>query len=313
MRSLRTAKILTTAFALALVGAACQPQPGATNTNATNTTNANANATNSTGATNANDTGAATATFSTREPEQYQATLVITTAATNKGQAMNLPTMQVARSGDNRRYSISNLPAIGEVVFLDRADKRYVVLPTRKQYLELGAGTTGFDVRSLTPAQMVDRLKNQPGVERVGDDTVNGRSVTKFRYATAGHTATQAGDVRADNYVYVDKDTGLPIKVETAVQSSGNVAGASQGQLVAEMRDLTTTVDPTLFDLPQGYTQITQEQMKQYMQTLATVFQFVMQGMNNMNGGNGVNAGGGANTAPTTAPTSTASPAPTRP
>jgi hypothetical protein len=313
MRSLRTEKILIAALALALTVAACQP--GATNTNATNTTNTNANSTNTTSVTNANDATSSPTAFETREPSQYQATLVITTAATNKGQAMSLPTMQVARSGDNRRYSISNLPAIGEVVFLDRADKRYVVLPTRKQYLELGAGTTGFDVRSLTPAQMVDRLKNQPGVTRVGDDTVNGRSVIKYRYAAAGHTATQAGDVQAENYVYVDKDTGLPIKVETAVQSSGNVAGASQGHLVAELRDLTTTVDPTLFDPPQGYTQITQEQMKQYMQTLATVFQFVMQGMNNMGGGgsSGGNGSSGTTATPGSSPVGTASPAPTRP
>jgi hypothetical protein len=208
--------------------------------------------------------------------------------------------MQIARSGDNRRYTVSNVPSIGDVVFLDRADKRYLILPARKQYVELGADTTGFDVRSLTPAQMVDRLKSQPGVERVGDDTVNGRSVVKYHYASASHTTTTAGDVAGDTSIYVDKDTGLPIKFEGAAHSTGNVAGASQGRLVAELRDLKTTADATAFDLPQGYTQITKEQMKQYMQTVATVFQFIMQGMNNMNGG--------ATAAPTNSPGSTASP-----
>lgn len=310
MRSLHAEKLLTAAVALAIAGAACQPQPG--NTNAANTNAANMNATSATNA-NADPATAAANAFETREPNEYQATLVVTTATTNKGQAAaSLPNMQVARSGDNRRYSVSGLPAIGEVVFLDRADKRYIVLPSRKQYVEMGAGTTGFDVRSLTPAQMVDRLKGQPGVERVGEETVNGRSVIKYRYAAAGRTSTQAGDVRAENYVYVDKETGLPVKVETAVQSTGNVAGASQGQLVAEMRDLKTTVDPKLFDLPQGYSQISQEQMKQYMQTLATVFGFVMQGMGNLTGG-GAAPAATASPMTTASPATVASPAATRP
>jgi hypothetical protein len=305
MRSLHAKRFLLALLILAALGAACQPQPGATNT-----TNANANSMNTAAATNANNSNASSTAFETREPSEYQATLVITTAATDKGQAVNLPTMQIARSGDNRRYSISNLPAIGDIVFLDRADKRYLVLPTKKQYVELGAETTGFDVRSLTPAQMVDRMKNQPGVERVGDDTVNGRSVTKFRYAAAGHTTTQAGDVRAENYVYVDKDTGLPIKVETAAQSTGNVAGATQARFVAELRDLKTTVDPTLFDLPQGYTQITKEQIKQYMDIAATAFKFLMSNMNQPGG-----AGATTTSSPTNAPSPAtgASPAPTRP
>jgi hypothetical protein len=302
MRFPSNAELLTASLSLALFAAACQPQPGA-NTNAANTANANANS-NAAAVTNANDATSAPNAFESREPNEYQATLVITQAATNRGQAATLPNVLVARSGDNRRYSVSNLPVVGEVIFLDRADKRYVVLPTQKKYLELGAETTGFDVRSLTPAQMADRLKSQPGVQRVGDDTVNGRSVVKYRYAAAGHTSTAAGDVSGDSYIYVDKDTGLPIKFEGAAQSTGNVAGASQARLTAELRDLKTTVDPAAFDLPQGYAQITKEEMQRYMQTLVTAFQF-MQGMMNSNGG--------AAPATNPSPATTATPAPTQP
>lgn len=308
MRHFTTAKILTAALALALLTAACQPGADTNTTNASNTNATNSNSTNSTATTNANDATNAPNAFESREPAEYQATLVITQAATNKGQAMTVPNVVISRSGDNRRYSISNLPVIGEVVFLDRADKRYVVLPSQKKYLELGAETTGFDLRSLTPAQMADRLKSQPGVTRVGDDTVNGRAVVKYRYAAAGHTSTAAGDVSGDSFIYVDKDTGLPIKFEGAAQSTGNVAGASRGSLTAELRDLKTTVDPTTFDLPQGYAQITKEEMKQYMQTLATAFQF-MQGM--MNSQSGGAAPAASPTSATT--TTTASPAPSQP
>ncbi|MCA1814830.1 MAG: hypothetical protein LC746_00195, partial [Acidobacteria bacterium] len=169
MRYQQTGKLLTPALALALLATACQP---GTNTNTTNASNANA--ANINASSNANEMTSSPTAFETREPNEYTATLVITQAATNRGQAANVPTVQIARSGDNRRYDVTNLPVIGELVFLDRADKRYIVLPSRKQYLELGPGTTGFDVRSLTPAQMADQLKSRPGVTLVGDDTVNG-------------------------------------------------------------------------------------------------------------------------------------------
>ncbi|HEX8160492.1 MAG TPA: hypothetical protein VF538_01225 [Pyrinomonadaceae bacterium] len=306
MRSMHAEKLLTAALALALSGAACQPQPGAANANATNTNAANTNSSNTSAAANANDSTAAPNAFESREPSQYQATLVITQAATDRGQAISTPNIQIARSGDNRRYSISGLPAIGDVVFLDRADKRYLLLPTKKQYVELGRETTGFDVRSFTPAQMVDQMKSRPGVTRVGDDTVNGRSVVKYRYAAAGHTTTQAGDVRAENFIYVDKDTGLPIKVETFGQTTGNVAGASQARVVAELRDLTTTVDAASFELPQGYAQITKEQIQQYVSIAASAFKFLMSNMGQQ--------GGAPPTlvTPTTTPAGGASPSPTR-
>ncbi|MCA1631501.1 MAG: hypothetical protein LC785_13950 [Acidobacteria bacterium] len=303
MRTPHAQKLLTAALALAFLSAACQP--GATNTNATNLNAPNSNSTNAAGALNANDSSAAANAFETREPSQYQATLVITQAATDKGQAIQTPNIQIARSGDNRRYSISGLPAIGDVVFLDRADKRYLLLPTKKQYVELGPETTGFDVRSLTPAQMADRMKSQPGVERVGDDTVNGRSVVKYRYAAAGHTTTQAGDVRAENFIYVDKDTGLPIKVETYGQSTGNVAGASRAKVVAELRDLTTTVDAATFDLPQGYAQITKEQIQQYVSIAASAFKFLLSNM-------GQQGAAPSNPPTLVTPAGTASPSPTR-
>jgi hypothetical protein len=284
------------AFALAtlLAGAACQQ--GAvtveTNSNAT-TTNTNTTVT----TTNTNVNASTATTLETREPDRYRATVTFTVEATGK-QPAALPPLQVARDGDNRRYSI-NLPALGEVTFLDRADKRYLILAGRKQYVELGPQTTGFDVRSLTPGQMVAYLQKQPGVERVGDDTLNGRSVVKYRYAATAKTTTTAGDVHADNFIYVDKDTGLPLKVEGYGQATGNVQGVSSGRLVAEMRDLQMDVDPTLFDLPTGYAQITQEQIKQQMSALAALFQVVMSAMN---------AQANANASPAASPATTASP-----
>ncbi|PYS91950.1 MAG: hypothetical protein DMF64_10345 [Acidobacteria bacterium] len=298
MRIVPASKMLCGALALVCVlgGAACQQGAVTVETN-TNATNANA-----TTNTNATSSPTPSVTLAAREPERYRATLAFTVEAQGK-QPQALPPLQVARDGDNRRYAI-NLPAIGEAVFLDRADKRYLILTGRKQYVELNQQTTGFDVRSLTPGQMVARLQQQPGVQLVGDDQLNGRSVTKYRYSATAKTTTQAGDVHTDNFIYVDKDTGLPLRVEGYGQSTGNVQGVNSGRLVAEMKDISTDVDPTLFDLPTGYAQITQEQIKQQMVALAAIFQAVM---------STINAQANANApAPTTAsPAATsASPAP---
>ena len=288
--------------ALLLGGAACQ-QGGVvveTNSNATNSTTTTTTTTTNA---NTNATTTPTATLETREPERYRATMAFTVEATGK-QPAALPPVQVARDGDNRRYAI-NLPAVGEVVFLDRADKRYLILVGRKQYVELNAQTTGFDVRYLTPGQMVAHLQKQPGVERVGEETLNGRTVIKYRYAATAKTTTQAGDVHTDNFIFVDKDTGLPLRVEGYGQATGNVQGVSSGRLVAEMRDLTTdTVDPTLFELPTGYAQITQEQIKQQMQMLAGLFQA---GMSRLNAQTGAQTS--APPPPPASPTTGASPA----
>lgn len=284
MRIVPFAKTLGGALALAfaLAGAACQQDAVTVETN-TNATTTNANVTTTTTTTtnaNANDATAANtaATLNAREPDRYHATMTFTVEATGK-QPQALPAMQVARDGDNRRYAIT-LPAIGEVVFLDRADKRYLILTGRKQYVELNAQTTGFDLRSLTPGQMVAHLQKQAGVTLVGDEQLNGRAVVKYRYAPTVKTTTQAGEVHTDNYIYVDKETGLPLKVEGYGQATGNVQGMNSGRLVAELRDLSTTVDAAQFELPTGYAQITQEQIKQQMSVLASIFQAVMSTMN---------------------------------
>ncbi|MGH9944939.1 MAG: hypothetical protein ACRD9R_21530, partial [Pyrinomonadaceae bacterium] len=277
------AAAIVTACALLLAG--CQQQQQAPTT--TNTNNTNANATPMAGATanmNANgapETGAASEAgiIQAREPEKYRATLVFTQAETGGTQqkAVQLPSVQIARDGDKRRYAISSVPMLGEVVFVDRPDKRYLILPGRKQYVEVSE-MTGFNIRSLSPGQMVEQLQRQPGATRVGEETLNGREVVKYRFATNSQTGTQAGAVQTENFIYVDKETGLPLRIEGYGQSTGNVRGVSSGRIVAEMRDIQTEVEPTVFDLPQGYAQITQDQVKQQIQVIATLFQAFMGG-----------------------------------
>ena len=284
------------AILLAASGAACQ-QGGVTVETNSNAPAANSNA----AAANSNTSAAAeAATIEAKEPEQYRATLVFSGTAEGKSQAVQLP-VEVSRSGDNRRYSFNNLPMVGQIILLDRSDKRYLIIPSQKQYAELTPELLGFDFRSLTPAQIVAHLRRQQGVERVGEEDLNGRAVVRYRYAATAKTQSQAGDVHADSYFLVDKDTGLPVHAELTGQSTGNVQGVSRARLVADMQDIQTTVNAADFELPQGYRQLTPEEIKQKASALAGFLQFVLNSLQAQGA-----LGGGA--PPATGPTSAASP-----
>jgi hypothetical protein len=303
MHALNRAEILCGTLLLAALAAVAGCQ---TDTTVNTNTTANANTT-------MNANAAATpmmsaATIETREPEQYKATLIFSATAEGKSQALQLP-IEVARSGDNRRYAFNNIPVIGQVIFLDRADKRYLILPTRKQYAEITPELIGFDVRSLTPGQMVVMLQKQQGVERVGEEQRDGREVVKYRYAATTKTGSQAGDVATESFIYVDKETGLPLHADLSGQSSGNVQGVSRARLVADMRDIQTTVDPTLFDLPQGLTKLTEQEIKQQVAVIGQFLQFALGALNSQMGGAGAPAGGMTTMTPPPASGATASPA----
>jgi hypothetical protein len=253
-------------FALGLLSAACV-QGTNTNTGA-NTANMNAtpNATASTSP--AATTGAA---IEAREPDKYQAKLTLTAQTTGSGNNLSLPslTSEVARNGADHRLSLT-LPGGEQVVYLDRTDKRYIILPKRKQYAELTPASTGFDVpRMMTAGEAVDRLKNLQGYERVGEENVNGRTAIKYRYAGTSKTGTQAGDVQTESIVLIDKETGLPLRSETTSESQGgNVQGVTGLKLVTEMTDIKTDVDAAMFEVPQGYSKVSDQQVRQYVDSV---------------------------------------------
>ena len=296
MRALKLSGILGGTLLLALAGAACQPP--AANTNVVVNSNSNASSLNSNAATPVTSA----ATIETREPNEYQATLVFSATAEGKTQALRLP-IDVARSGDNRRYAFNNIPVIGQVIFLDRADKRYLIMPGRKQYAEITPELIGFDVRSLTPGQMVVLLQQQKGVERVGEEQRDGRTVVKYRYAATAKTGSQAGDVAAESFIYVDKETGLPLHADLTGQSSGQVQGVSRAHLVADMQDIKTTVDPALFELPTGLTKLTEQEIKQQVTAIGQFLQFALSALNSQMGNAPTTSGGTTATPPSPPPT----------
>lgn len=198
----------------------------------------------------------------TTEPNEYSATLQLTAATMGKNTSLPPLTANVAREGEKRRVAF-NLPNNEQVVYLNLGSTRYLILPSRKQYAELSANAVGFEMpRLMMPDQIVDYLKGREGYDRVGEEQFNGRTVVKYRAAGTTQTNSPAGQVNAESFTYVDKETGLPLRAELESQAAGSVQGMQGLKAVIEMRDIKTETAPSLFEVPEGYNKITEEQVR---------------------------------------------------
>jgi len=265
---------------LCFVGNACQRSDSNANSNVTS--NANTLITNA----NANLTPEALSVIAAREPEKYRATLVFSAETEGGQKTVGIPTLsaEVARSGADRRVAFK-LPDGSDLIYLEQGDKHIVIAPARKQYAELTPEATGFQLQKLmTPGQLVAYIEKLKGVERVGDETMGGRTADKYRYATTTNTSTSAGEVKSEAFVYVDKETGLPLRAELYSEATGNVQGVKGARIVAEMRDISTTVDDTLFQVPEGLNKVPPEQVRQQIDAFTnTVAALVKALLTNMN------------------------------
>ena len=229
-------------------------------TSNTNTRNNNLNTS------NINSSNTAASSIEAKEPDKYQALVKVNFEAVGDQQKTTLPALSavVSRSGGDRRmeFALAN----GEkVVYLDTAGANYLILPNRKQYAELSKETVGFEIRRmLMPAQIVDQVKGLQGVERVGEETVNGRRAIKYRYASVANTQTRAGQVGTESYLLVDEETGLPLRSETLSQSrsGGNVQGYNGARIVTEMSDINMNPNEAQFAVPTDFARIDADQVK---------------------------------------------------
>lgn len=244
---------------------ACQP---AANTNVNmNISSANANLTPAN--INAN-TAVNPSVIAAREPDAYRATLVLSAETEGGEKTIGIPQLsaEVARNGANRRVSFK-LPDNSEFIYLEKDGVHIAISPSRKQYAELTPEATGVQLQKLmTPGQLVARLEKLQGVEAVGEEPVNGRPALKYRYKHVANTNTQAGAVSTEAFIFVDKESGLPLRSELYTEASGNVQGVRGAKVVAEMRDISTIVDPALFEVPLDYKKVPPEQVKQQINAL---------------------------------------------
>jgi hypothetical protein len=267
--------------ALGLAGSACQRADTNANTN-TNLTNANTSPANA----NANLSPQPTPVSAAREPERYRAVLVVSAETEGGQKTIGIPSLsaEIARNGADRRVAFK-LPDGSDLIYLEQGDKHIAIMPGRKQYAELTPEATGIQLQKLmTAGQIVSYLEKLKGVERVGDDTMNGRPADKYRYATSTNTSTSAGQVNTEAFFYVDKETGLPLRVDLSSEATGSVQGVKGAKIVAEMRDISTNVDDSLFQVPAGLNKVPPEQVRAqidaFTNTVAAIGKALLSNMN---------------------------------
>jgi hypothetical protein len=266
---------------LGLAGSACQRADTNANTN-TNLTNANTSPTNA----NANLSPQPALVSAAREPERYRAVLVVSAETEGGQKTIGIPSLsaEIARNGPDRRVAFK-LPDGSDLIYLEQGDKHIAIMPGRKQYAELTPEATGIQLQKLmTAGQIVSYLEKLKGVERVGDDTMNGRPADKYRYATSTNTSTSAGQVNTEAFFYVDKETGLPLRVDLSSEATGKLQGVKGAKIVAEMRDISTNVDDSLFQVPAGLDKVPPEQVRAqidaFTNTVAALGKALLSNMN---------------------------------
>jgi hypothetical protein len=277
-------KLLALSISIIVIASiGCSRGPAA-NANINTNINTNINA-NTAPASNIN-ASTAPSTIAAREPDSYRATIVFTAETEGGDKAIGIPTLSadVAKNGADRRLSFK-LPDGSDLVYLEHGGVQYGIAPARKQYAELTPEATGFQIQKLmTPGQLVAYLDRLKGIEFVGEEQQSGRTALKYRYARTSETKTSAGEVKTESFIYIDKDTGLPLRAELFSEASGDVQGIKGAKLVAEMRNIQTNPDASLFEVPAGYNKVPEAQVRAQVNaienTIAAVLRALLTNMN---------------------------------
>lgn len=261
---------------LACLGVACEQPKNSNSGNSTaatsnSTLNSNADSMNAnSSANNAVARGENNQIIDTKEPEQYQASVLLK-LETSGAQTMPLPPLKadVARSGSDRRMEFK-LPTGETIVYLDKGGKQFLIQPQKKQYAELNKESVGVDVRRLLmPEQIVNQLKTLKNVERVGEENVDGRDAVKYRIASTTNTQSQAGRVNTESFILVDKETGLPLRsFSNSSSQNGSVQGVNSVNLVTEMNNIRTNLDAAMFDEPTDFRKVAPEEVRSQINVL---------------------------------------------
>ena len=258
------AALIVLTMALAAFG--CNTTNTNSNANANVSTNTNENSNVAAMANeNANSAAASTttaSTFSTREPDRYDMKMNVNLeGSANNRQGSTQVEIAFARLDANRRWTLK-VPSINqEISYLEKPGLKYLVIPSRNQYVEITDEAVGFPLGNvLTPSAMMERLQAKPH-ESLGTETVNGRVAMKYRFTGAANTGTTAGTAQADSFIYVDQETNLPLRIDLTTTANG-----VSGRGLLETRDIQLNPDPAQFDVPAGYQKVTSQQLKEQVQ-----------------------------------------------
>lgn len=244
--------------------------PGCTTTSTNTSTTLNSNSAPA-ASTNANSAPATSggASLEAREPENYSVTTTITIQPTGNAPQANIPPLQFsfARMGTDRRISFKLPDPVGEVIYLEKSPLKYLIFPARSQYVELDPNELGFQLGAvMSPASIIARVKERTQYEQIGTEPINGRTAIKYRFRAAADTHTKVGTAQADSIVYVDQETGLPLRSEIETRSSSG-AGA---RVTTSAESLQLAPEASLFEVPTTMKKVSSAELKQQVQSFVS-------------------------------------------
>src|SRR6185295_18134831 len=201
-RGYRLTAFLFLTFAACFV-ASCsnQPRPG-------NANSSSPSANKSVGATPDSRDSGNDSSVDIKDPDRFSLSMTISAQEINN-EPSSMPTLQFGftKFDSDRRWTFSLPAPLGQVVYLEKSGLMYLILSDRKQYVELNPNDLGFQMgRAMTPSAIANQLNARARADALGVELVNGRSARKFRFKSESQIQ--------DGAIYVDIETGLPVRAE---------------------------------------------------------------------------------------------------
>ena len=195
--------------------------------------------------------------FSTREPERYQGTRVITSIETVNGAtaAPVTSTVVIARDGSKRREEYQTA-AGATLVYLETPDGRFVLQSAEKLYASLSltvglpdAGDNQDDSSSASPESLLNETRLASRYETLGAESLHGRATRKYRVTASD--AANGNAVSSVTIIWIDDVLGMPIRSDSSSTGSDRTT-----KVIMELRDIKLDVDPQIFVIPADYKKV---------------------------------------------------------
>lgn len=204
------------------------------------------------------DVVTSTPPFATKEPERYQAIRTITftevVTAPHPVNETRTTTVLIMRDGEQRREEHEG-GSLGAIVYLEGAAGRFVLLPRERLYADLsseasnpGASNPQLELDEVSPDLLLNESVPNSRHEKLGAETVAGRSTTKYRVTSKAGTVETA---KSETLIWIDEALGMPIKSESTYTDSDRTT-----KLLMELKDVRTEVNPEAFSLPGDYRKV---------------------------------------------------------
>jgi len=159
----------------------------------------------------------------------------------------------IARSESFRREETENSDS-DTTVFLESDAGRFLLLPKEKIYAELN------DSSALDPTEFEsspERLLHPDALsttyQKLGSETVSGRTTTKYRVAV--NTATGPNVTPSVTLIWIDESVGMPVKSETTAGDGSHV--------LMELSNIVLEANKNLFQIPEDYVKVNPTALRQ--------------------------------------------------